>query len=127
MQLKGEVPKERSDYIEYLLICQRKISKCYTFEKFPTFFGNTWEEAKQHLFKFSSACDVFNLSKYNITCQLFAQTLHGNGCEWFYSLPPEIITSWNVLETLFLKYIFQGFTHMPLLVVFMNIPTHPLQ
>jgi hypothetical protein len=73
-------------------------------EKFPTFFGNTSKDAEQHLFKFKSTCEyVFNLTENNVTCRLFAQTLHGIAREWFFSLLPGTITSWNVLENSFAK------------------------
>jgi hypothetical protein len=37
-------------------------------EKISTFFGNTSEDAEQHLFNFKSTCDVFNISEDNVTC-----------------------------------------------------------
>jgi hypothetical protein len=61
------------------------------------------------LFRFKSTCDVFNLTEDNVTCRLFAQTLHGNAREWFYSLFPGTITSWDVLETSFAE----KFSHPP--------------
>jgi hypothetical protein len=70
-------------------------------ENFSTFFGNTLEDAKQHFFKFKSTYDVFNLTEDNVTCQLFLQTLLGDALEWFHSLLPGTITSWDVLETSF--------------------------
>jgi hypothetical protein len=70
-------------------------------EKFSTFFGNTLEDAKKHLFRFQCACEIFNLAKDNVTCRLFLQTLRGNALEWYSSLLPGTITSWDVLETLF--------------------------
>jgi hypothetical protein len=93
-------------------------------EKFPTFFGNTSEDAEQHLFKFKSTCDVFNISEDNITCRLFAQTLHGNAREWFFSLLPGTITSWDVLETSFSeKYIPR--VHPYSLSGVFNVVSHP--
>jgi hypothetical protein len=44
-------------------------------EKFSTFFGNTSEDAEQHLFRFKCTCDIFNLTEDNVTCRLFLQTL----------------------------------------------------
>ena len=93
-------------------------------ENFPILFGNIDEDAEQHLFKILCACDVFNLSKENITCQLFAQTLHGNAHEWFYSLLPGIITSWDVLETLFTEQYFSR-VHEHALVVGFHEYAHP--
>jgi hypothetical protein len=78
-------------------------------EKFSTFFGNTSEDAEQHLFRFKCTCDVFNLTEDNVTCRLFLQTLLGNALEWFHSLLPGTITSWDVLETLFAE----NFSHPP--------------
>jgi len=41
-------------------------------EKFPTFFGITLEDEEKHLFNFKIICDVFNITKDNAICQLFA-------------------------------------------------------
>jgi hypothetical protein len=78
-------------------------------EKFSTFFGNTLEDAEQHLFRFQCACEIFNLTKDNVTCILFLQTMHGNALEWYSSLFPGTITSWDILEDLFVE----RFSHPP--------------
>ena len=70
-------------------------------EKFSTFFGNTSKDVEQHLFRFQCACQIFNLTKDNVTCRLFLQTLHGNALEWYSSLPPGTITNWDMLRYLF--------------------------
>jgi hypothetical protein len=75
-------------------------------EKFSTFFGNTSEDAEKHLFRFKSTCDVFNLIEDNVTCRLFLQTLCGDALEWYNSLLPGTITSWDVLETSFAENFF---------------------
>ena len=31
-------------------------------EKISTFFGNTLEDAEQHLFRFQCACEIFNIT-----------------------------------------------------------------
>jgi hypothetical protein len=87
-------------------------------EKFSTFFGNTSKDAEKHLFRFKSTCDVFHLTKDNVTCQLFAQTFRGNAIKWFCSLMLGTITSWDVLETSFAEKFIPN--------VFIFLPTHPL-
>jgi hypothetical protein len=37
-------------------------------EKFPIFFGNTSEDAKKHLVKFDSACDIYNVVEDDVAC-----------------------------------------------------------
>jgi hypothetical protein len=44
-------------------------------EFFSTFFGDASEDAEKHLFNFKSTCHDFNLTKDNVTCILFLQTL----------------------------------------------------
>jgi hypothetical protein len=70
---------------------------------FSTFFGNALEDAKQYLFNFKSTYHDFNLIEDNVTCILFLQTLRGNPLEWYSSLLPNSITSWDVLEDLFVE------------------------
>jgi hypothetical protein len=60
---------------------------------FSTFFGDTSEDAEQHLFNFKSICHDFNLTEDNVTCRLFLQTLQGDALEWYISLIPNSITS----------------------------------
>jgi hypothetical protein len=76
------------------------------------------------LFKFKITCDVFNISEDNVTCRLFAQTLHGNACEWFFSLLPGTITSWDVLETSFAEKFIPRMHPYALSSVF-NVVSHP--
>jgi hypothetical protein len=85
-------------------------------EKISTFFGNTSKDVKQHLFKFKITCDVFNLTEKKITCRLFLQNMQGNALEWFYSLLPGTITTWDMLETSFSK------TFIPNVI---NVVAHP--
>ena len=47
-------------------------------EKFPTFFGNASEDAKQHLIKFNNAYNILNVAEENVACQLFMVTLQGS-------------------------------------------------
>jgi hypothetical protein len=93
-------------------------------ENFSTFFGNTSEDAEKHLFKFKSTCDVFNLTEDNVTCRLFLQTLRGDALEWYYSLLPWTITSWDVLETSFAEK-FIPRMHSYALSNFFNVVSHP--
>jgi hypothetical protein len=67
------------------------------------------EDAEKHLFRFQCACEIFNLTKDNVTCRLFLQTLCGNALEWYSSLLPGTITSWEILEDLFVE----RFSHPP--------------
>jgi hypothetical protein len=39
----------------------------------------------------------------DVAFQLFILTLKENASEWFYSFPPGTITSWDVLEKLFME------------------------
>jgi hypothetical protein len=88
-----------------------------TIDFFFTFFGNTSENAEHHLFKLKNTCDVFNITEVNVTCRLYAQTLDGNACEWFFSLFLGTITCWDVLETSFaerfIPNVFNVAAHLP--------------
>jgi hypothetical protein len=75
-------------------------------EKFPTFCRNVSEDANKHLIKFDRVCELFNVAQNDVACQLFILTLKEDASEWFYSLLPETITSWDVLENLFVKRYF---------------------
>jgi hypothetical protein len=70
-------------------------------EKFSTFFENTSQDAKKHLFRFNNTCDVFNITEDNVTCRLVLQTLRGDALEWHCSLLPMTITNSDVLYYLF--------------------------
>jgi hypothetical protein len=70
-------------------------------EKYLMFFGNTLIDAKKHLVKFEYILD--NVVAYHFACRLFILTLKGNASEWFYSLLHRSITSWYVLENLFVE------------------------
>jgi hypothetical protein len=70
-------------------------------ELFSTFFGDASENVEQRSFKFKITCHDFNIIKDNVTCRLFLQTLRGNALEWYSSLIPNSITSWDVLEDSF--------------------------
>jgi hypothetical protein len=72
-------------------------------EIFSTFFRDSLEDAKQHLFNFKSTCHAFNLTEDNVTCRLFLQSLRGNALQWYNSLIPNSITSLDVLEDSFEK------------------------
>jgi hypothetical protein len=75
-------------------------------KKFPVFFENTSEDENKHLGKFDSACDFYNVVEYDVACQFLILTLRGNSSEQFYSLVPETMTSWDVLENLFVEKYF---------------------
>jgi hypothetical protein len=61
------------------------------------------------LFRFQCACEISNLTKNNVTYRLLLQTLHGNALEWYSSLFSCAITSWDILEDLFVE----RFSHPP--------------
>ena len=70
-------------------------------EIFSAFFGDASEDAEKHLINFKGTCYDFNLTGDNVTCILFLQTLQEDVLEWYSSLIPNSITSWDVLEDLF--------------------------
>lgn len=70
------------------------------------FFGNALEDAEKHLIKFDSVCEICNMDENDVACCLFILTLKENASEWFYSLLPGTITSWNLLENLFVEKYF---------------------
>lgn len=52
------------------------------------------------------------MAKDDVSCQFFVVTLQGDACEWFYSLMLRTITSWDVLEALFvMKYLSRKTTY----------------
>jgi hypothetical protein len=75
-------------------------------EKFPMFSGNASKDAEKHLIKFDNACEIYNVVENDVACRLFFLTLKENASEWFYSLLLGTITSWEVLENLFVKKYF---------------------
>jgi len=93
-------------------------------KNFPIFFGNTSKDAKKNLLKFKITCDIFNIYEDIVTCQLFAQTLHGNACEWLFSLFPGTITNWDVLETSIVEK-FLPIMHPYALSGVFNVVSHP--
>jgi hypothetical protein len=58
------------------------------------------------LIKFYSACEIFNVAQNDVACRLFISTLKEYVSEWFYSLLPGTITSWDVLENSFVERYF---------------------
>ena len=68
-----------------------------------TFDGEGNTSAVDHIYNFFYKCLRHNIIDPNVTCRLFLQTLCGNVIEWYSSSPPGIITSWDVLETLFIE------------------------
>jgi hypothetical protein len=72
-------------------------------EKFPTFCGNVSEYAEKHLIKFESACEIFNVAQNDVACRLFILNLKEDVNEWFYSMLPETITSWDVLALILVR------------------------
>jgi hypothetical protein len=35
-------------------------------DKFPTFFGNTLEDAEKHFFKFDNVCAIYNVAEDDV-------------------------------------------------------------
>jgi hypothetical protein len=58
------------------------------------------------LVKFDTACDIYNVVEYDVSCQVFILTLKGNTSEWFYPWIPRTIISWDVIKKLFFKIYF---------------------
>ena len=67
-------------------------------EIFSTFFGDVSEDAEKHLINFKGTCYDFNIFEDNVTCILLLQNLQENALEWYSSLIPNSVTSWDVLE-----------------------------
>jgi hypothetical protein len=93
-------------------------------EKKFTFFGNISEDAEHHLFNFKITCPDFNLTEDNVTCQLFLQNLHGDALEWYGSLLPNSIISWDVLENPFAEKFISRVNSYVFVDVF-NVVSHP--
>jgi hypothetical protein len=70
-------------------------------EDFSTFFRDASEDVEQHLINFKGTCYDFNITEDNVTCRLFLQTLQEDSLEWYSSLMPKSITSWDVLKDSF--------------------------
>jgi hypothetical protein len=105
--IKGEDIQRNKQLHKISLDLQGKIHPLpyISMDKFSMFFGNTSEDAKKHLVKFDSACDIHNVAENDVACRLFILTLTENASECFYSLMLRSITSWDVLENLFVdKY-----------------------
>jgi hypothetical protein len=93
-------------------------------EIFSTFFGDTSEDAMQHLINFKGTCYDFNFTEDNVTCRFFLQTLQEDALEWYSSLMPNFITSWNVLEDSFAEN-FIPKVHSYVFVDVLNVVAHP--
>ena len=70
-------------------------------EIYYRFFGDPSEDAEKHLINLKGTCYDFNLTKDNVACRLFLQTLREDSLEWYSSLMTNSITSWDVLEDSF--------------------------
>jgi hypothetical protein len=58
------------------------------------------------LIKSENACEIFNVAENDVACCILILTLKEDATEWFYLLLPRTITSWDVLENLFVeKYV----------------------
>jgi hypothetical protein len=93
-------------------------------EIFSTFFGDASEDAEKHLINFKGTCYDFNLTEDNVTCRLFLQTLQEDALEWYSSLMPNSITSWDVLEDSFAEN-FIPKVHSYVFVDVLNVVSHP--
>jgi hypothetical protein len=93
-------------------------------EIFSTFFGDASEDAEKHLINFKGTCYDFNLTEDNVTCRLFLQTLREDALEWYSSLMPNSITSWDVLEDSFAEK-FIPKVHSYVFVDVLNVVSHP--
>jgi hypothetical protein len=93
-------------------------------EFFSTFFGDASEDVKQHLINFKGTCYDSNLTKDNVTCRLFLQTLREDALEWYSSLMSNSITSWDVLEDSLVE-IFIPKVDSYVFVDVLNVVAHP--
>jgi hypothetical protein len=93
-------------------------------EIFSTFFGDASEDVEQHLINFKGTCYDFNLTEDNVTCRLFLQTLREDALEWYSSLMPNSITSWDVLEASFAEK-FIPKVHSYVFSDVLNVVSHP--
>jgi hypothetical protein len=76
------------------------------------------------LINFKVKCYDFNLTENNVACILFLQSLRGNALEWYSSLIPNSITSWDVLEDSFVEK-FIPKVHSYVFVDVLNVVSHP--
>jgi hypothetical protein len=98
----------------------------YSFELFFTFFGDTSEDEEKNLFKFKSICHDFKFTEENVTCILFLQTLRGDALEWYSSLLPNSITSWDGLENPFAENFIPRVHSYVSFMLSMLLLTHPI-
>ena len=55
-----------------------------------------------HLQSFYFALEGLRVAKHeDIVCRLFPHTLKGKATSWYFSLPANSITNWNIFERLF--------------------------
>ena len=129
MKIKGELPKEINGYIESLLIYKGKFIKCQTFlwKNSPhslgilqRMHGNVYLNWVVYVM-FSMSLKII-LNSHHLH-KLYMWILMNDSFHYYLGSSP--IEMWWKLY--FLRNTSQGCTHMPLLVVLINIPTHPIQ
>jgi hypothetical protein len=93
-------------------------------EIFSTLFGDASEDEEKHLINFKGTCYDFKLTEESVTYRLFLQTLREYALEWYNSLMPNSITSWDVLEYSFVEK-FIPKVHSYVFFYHLNVVSHP--
>jgi hypothetical protein len=80
-----------------------------TISMLPSFYGRITEDPYKHLDEFMEICTTFqfqHVSEESIKLRLFPFSLKDNAKHWLNTLEPNSITTWNQLQTEFLKKYF---------------------
>ncbi|XP_020420177.1 uncharacterized protein LOC109949292 isoform X1 [Prunus persica] len=75
----------------------------------PKFFGNHEDDPHMHIKEFFEVCSIMKIGVMNdeeIRMRLFPFSLKDRAKAWFYSLPPNSITTWATLASRFLQKFF---------------------
>jgi hypothetical protein len=60
--------------------------------------------AEKHIQGFEHFIDLFEIDHDDVCMRAFSQSLKGDTKDWFKHLQPEIISSWEELKNVFLKF-----------------------
>ena len=61
--------------------------------------------AEKHIQGFEHFIDLFDIDHEDVCMRTFSQSLKGDTKDWFKHLQPEIISSWEELKNVFLKFL----------------------
>ena len=70
---------------------------------FPRFTGENEIDAQKHLETFCSFAEKFNVEHLDVVLRLFVQSLDGEARKWFKTLGNRSVTTWDDMETTFLR------------------------